>query len=28
MSGVVCAGLLWLVQVNSGNLVRALILNH
>jgi len=28
MSGAVCAGLLWLVQVNSGSLVRALILNH
>jgi hypothetical protein len=24
----VCAVLLWLVQVNSGSLVRALILNH
>jgi putative ABC transport system permease protein len=28
MSSVVCAGLLWLVQVNSGNLVRVLILNQ
>jgi putative ABC transport system permease protein len=28
MSVVVCAALLWLVQVNSGNLVRTLILNH
>jgi putative ABC transport system permease protein len=28
MSSVLCAGLLWLVQVNSGNLVRVLILNH
>jgi len=28
VSGVVCAVLLWLVRVNSGSLVRALILNH
>jgi len=28
MSAVVCTVLLWLVQVNSGSLVRTLILNH